>query len=84
MPLISADGAQIGTIRGQSIDSTGQAFVVADLIDEVGAAVRSIRLKAEYIASKDEQAQINVTRARFLSLLPSKTGAVASAVTNAN
>jgi uncharacterized protein YgiM (DUF1202 family) len=84
MPLISADGAPIGTIRGQSIDSTGQEFVVVDLTQELGAAVPSVRLKAEYVAAKNEQARINVTRSRFLSSLPSKSDAEASAVTGAN
>jgi hypothetical protein len=69
-PLISADGAQLGVVRGRSTDADGQAFIVVDLSRELKAAVRSVRLRSEHIASADDQAQIKVTRAQFISSLP--------------
>jgi hypothetical protein len=83
-PLISADGAQIGIIRGLSTDAAGQDFVIVDLTHELGAATSSIRLRAEYIAAADGQARINVTRARLVSSLPTQSSAEASTATGAN
>ena len=83
-PLISADGAQIGITRGRAIDAIGQTFVVVDLSHGLGAAVPSIRLRAEHVVVADQKTRINITRAGFVKSLPGRSGAEASEGQDAN
>jgi hypothetical protein len=70
LPLISADGVHIGVVRDLTTDATGQVLVVVDLAQELGAAVPSIRLRAEHVAAADQHVRLNFTRARLWSSLP--------------
>jgi hypothetical protein len=83
-PLVSADGARLGVVRGETTDDNGQVFYLIELAQELGTGAQSMWLRKEHFVSAGDEARVKFTRARLLRSLPSQSEAEASRGTGAS